>query len=277
MYRLILTLFFIPCIVMAGNPYATQAGPIHETKVDYAVYTSGIKALDASIAILERPGYYETDVRAKIRSGLYKILPWEGRFFSRGVTDNDDTQWRPRYHQATSTWKGDTDTDILEYDRHGVLIRAEEREEKKTSDKTSGKTTARPIPDEGTEALDMMTALLGSFRAPMNRVCNGDNKRIFDGKRVFDLSLTRLRTENLTASRYSNYDGPAVICSIEILPVAGFREKKRGYFALQQQAKENGQLPKIWLGQLNGYPTPLPVKMLIKSNYGSVVMHYRGN
>ena len=270
MYRLIIIFLFIPHIVLAGNPYATGGGPTHDIKVDYAVYTSGIKALDASIGIQQRPGYYETDVRAKIRSGLYKILPWEGRFFSRGVTRNN--QWRPRYHQASSTWKGETDTDILEYDRSGVLIRAMEREE----DNTSNKTTPRPIPDDATHALDMMTALLGSFRAPMDRVCNGENKRIFDGKRVFDLSLTRLRTEKLTTSRYSNYGGPAVVCSIEIFPVAGFRKEKRGYFALQQQAKENGQLPKIWLGQLNGYPTPLPVKMLIKSNYGSVVMHYRG-
>jgi hypothetical protein len=267
--RFIVALFITlaPAVTLAGDPYISRGGPEYEITVNYAVYASGFKALDASIRIVERANYYETDVRAKIRDGLYKILPWEGRFFSRGTTGGN--QWRPRFHRATSTWKGETDTDILEYDRSGILTRAAEVEE--------GVESTRNIPSEASKALDMMTALLGSFRDPMDQVCEGNNKRIFDGKRVFDLSLSRLRTDKLTTSRYSNYNGSAVVCDIEIIPVAGFRKEKRGYFALQEQAKKNGQLPKIWLGQLDGYPTPMPVKMLIKSNYGSVVMHYRGH
>ena len=77
-------------------------------------------------------------------------------------------------------------------------------------------------------------------------------------------------------NRYSMYHGPAEICTIEIKPDGGhWREKPRGWMSLQEQAKGQGKLPRLWYADLPESPLPLPTKFIIKTDYGAMVMHLK--
>jgi hypothetical protein len=78
----------------------------------------------------------------------------------------------------------------------------------------------------------------------------------------------------MEANKYNRYNGMAEICEVEIVPVAGkWRDKPRGWMNIQGQAKEKGQLPRLWFGQVEeGFPA-IPVRMTIKTNYGTMLMH----
>ena len=97
---------------------------------------------------------------------------------------------------------------------------------------------------------------------------------IFDGKRRFKLTFAHQGTVQLAKSKYNLYNGPAVECSVEVEPIAGkWYDKPRGWISIQEQGRERGKIPTVWFAQMDEGQTAVPVKVRVKTAYGTLFMH----
>lgn len=87
---------------------------------------------------------------------------------------------------------------------------------------------------------------------------------IFDSKRRFDVTLSRLRTETLKPAEVSVARGEAVVCAARMTRIAGYDEED-----LRKNAYEKDP-PKLWLAAVDGLDRPIPVKMEMATSFGVV-------
>ena len=86
----------------------------------------------------------------------------------------------------------------------------------------------------------------GAFLSAHSENPNGDLKvcnqtlPVFDGKQRFDLVLTPKRAVNVQRSATSGYTGPAVICRVKFIPIAGYQPDNPGIRLMQQTERDRG-------------------------------------
>jgi hypothetical protein len=235
-------------------------------RVTYGIYAGGFHVMDMQgIYTLQDDGY-DLKMDMKTVGMLGALAPWSGVIVSNGV--NKDIESFPRHHQFVATWRGKDEITTFTFDEKGDLTSYILREDDGT------------VKDEMPVAevmagspVDMLSAL---FRVMNNDTCEMSPLAL-DGKRSFEMVFTSKGEVMMEPSRYSVYSGPAEICEIEIVPVAGkWREKPRGWMSLQGQAKGKGQLPRLWFGRVRDDMPPIPVRFTIKTDYGSMLMHLQG-
>ncbi len=104
-------------------------------------------------------------------------------------------------------------------------------------------------------------------------MCEGEAD-IFDGSRRFTLYFKDRGEVQLEASRYNMYEGAARYCTGEIEPKGGkWHEKPRGWLSIQEQGRKKGTLPSMWMGHVDGLSYAVPVKIMVKTDYGALMMH----
>ena len=102
------------------------------------------------------------------------------------------------------------------------------------------------------------------------------SQKVLDGKRRFDMVFKSKGDETLESNKYNRFKGRTEICEVEIVPVAGkWREKPRGWMNIQGQAKAQGQLPQMWFGKVRKDMPAVPVRMMIKTDYGTMLLHLK--
>ena len=121
---------------------------------------------------------------------------------------------------------------------------------------------------------DVLTASLQAMKAVADRgVCEGSDE-VFDGKRRFKMVFRHKADDILTPTDYNVYEGPAARCEVEVLPVSGaWHKKPRGWASIQEQGRNKGSLPTVWLAKIDDEGPAVPVKMRVKTNYGTLFMH----
>ena len=61
---------------------------------------------------------------------------------------------------------------------------------------------------------------------------------------------------------------------MEIKPVAGgWSEKPRGWLSIQEQGRDRGMMPTVWLANVSDDGPAVPVKIRVKTAYGTLFMH----
>lgn len=235
----------------------------------YEVYAGGIHAVQAVMQLdLTQPKKYDVSLQAQTRGFLGSLAPWEGTFESNGWLADSAEAYIPAEHVSTAIWREDRETKEYKYNKDrtfsGLFITEHEqptRKEKVDSELTDGTT-------------DILSAALNVFQnVSQGQNCNGTSE-IFDGKRRFEIAFKQQKNETLQASKYNIYEGQAVQCTVEIKPVAGeWHKKPRGWMSIQEQGRERGTMPTIWLGQLFENGPFLPVKIRVKTDYGTLFMH----
>jgi hypothetical protein len=233
----------------------------------YDVYAGGFHVLQANVTIdYPETGRYSIFMGAKTYGMLGKLAPWHGTFESKGWTLESGLQ--PEIHQSITTWRAEEEINTYKYNRDGSF--------KNYSVKESGKdievVEVEPELTEGT--IDAFTAGLKVFEnVAAGDSCNGVSE-VFDGKRRFEQVFKSIRQETLSSSKYNIYTGPAHECTLEIVPVAGkWHDKPRGWMSIQEQGRERGTMPTIWLASMaDGLPA-VPVKIRVKTAYGTLFMH----
>jgi hypothetical protein len=116
--------------------------------------------------------------------------------------------------------------------------------------------------------VDPMTALLidvpgqGETVAPpacVNRIA------VFDGRMRYDLHLVFKRVEHVKAE--SGYQGPAVVCAIQFLPLAGYDPGRSAIRYLRAQRDME-----IWLAPLTGTRLMVPFRFAVPTPIGLGVL-----
>lgn len=235
----------------------------------YAVYAGGIHVVEASLDITyPKDDRYRIFLDAKTRGFLSTLAPWEGTFESAGWRLKGEPPLRPEMHESVAIWRGEPDTKEYRYTKEGGFVDLHVTEDNKPRKKEK-------IEDEVTQGTtDAFTAGLVVMEAvAKGGKCEGSSE-VFDGKRRFEQIFKDKGTEGLTANDYNIYSGPSTKCTIEIKPVSGeWSKKPRGWLSIQEQGREKGTLPTVWMGKFSEDGPALPVKILVKTAYGTLVMH----
>jgi hypothetical protein len=130
-----------------------------------------------------------------------------------------------------------------------------------------------PVTKEQLEGvLDPMS---GAFLTAHSQNPNGDPEvcrqtlPVFDGKQRFDLVLTPKRTVSVQRKTQGGYAGPAVICRVKFIPIAGYRPDNPG-IRLMSQTDEI----EVWLVPVRGTYMYVPYRIVLPTpvGYGSALV-----
>ena len=253
---------------MLASPSAVNAAEGPKQELVYEVYASGFHVVQAKLHIdLTNPKKYDIGLGADTRGFLGKIVPWNGTFESNGwVIKNGE--YRPKQHKSTASWRGETDVKDYQYGKDGSFKGL-------TITKDDKPPEPKDVDAELTDGtIDVLTATLSMLTAyPLTNECAGESE-IFDGKRRFKLAFSHKKTETLKSSKYNIYEGEASQCIVEVTPVAGnWGDKPRGWLSIQEQGRDRGTLPTVWIGQMSEDGPAVPVKIRVKTAYGTLFMH----
>ncbi len=234
----------------------------------YEVYAGGIHAVQAELNIdYSGNDRYEVNLAAKTRGFLAKLAPWHGTFESKGWINNDGGL-QPELHKSTATWRDEPEVKEYNYSRSGnfeSLVITEH-------DKAPEKPELEDALTQGT--IDALTAtLLVMEKAGEGHKCEGTSE-VFDGKRRFEMIFVPQKQELLHPTRYNVYEGNTQLCTVEVKPLAGkWYDKPRGWLSIQEQGRERGTMPTIWMGKIAEDGLAVPVKILVKTAYGALFAH----
>ena len=235
--------------------------------LSYDVYTGGFKALHADFDVKLDPKAYDIAIEARTQGMIGGLFPWQGSYRTAGHTEKDVLI--PTQHTARSTWRKKEKLTEISYAPNGEVL--------KMTTSEGGKTvTSRDIKPELTQdSVDLLTGTLLMIQsAKITDKCEGSIP-VFDGKRRYNLVLKGNEMDEIRKSDYSIYSGPALKCTLNVEPVAGFKPKdqKRGWMAVQNHTLARKKPPTIWFAAVEPGGPVVPVRMEISSDYGAAVAH----
>ena len=204
---------------------------------------------------------------AKTRGLLGSLAPWHGTFESHGWTMANGER-RVQQHKSTTTWRDEQEIKDYAYGKDGKFIKITIDEHDKPSEV---KDIDAEITNGTTDALTATLLVLENFNK--DGKCEGSSK-VFDGKRSFEQVFVHEENVELSASKYNIYDGPAAECTVEVKPLKGkWHEKPRGWMSIQEQGRDRGMMPTVWVASMEEGAPAIPVKIRVKTAYGTLFMH----
>lgn len=233
----------------------------------YDVYAGGFKTLAAALRMELKPAQYDMTLDARTQGALGHLFPWSGNYHTKGKPVAKTP--RPAAHTARSAWDRDEQVTEMSFNAQGTLQKITTHEDGRTTTKSEFD------PALTTGAADLLTAALMIFQnTGHSGKCDGSFP-VFDGKRRFNIVLSDAGEDAIKPNRYSVYNGPALRCTVKVVPVGGFRKKdaRRGWMAVQAHTEARKKPPTLWLARLEENGPVVPVRMEIASDYGSVIAH----
>jgi len=133
----------------------------------------------------------------------------------------------------------------------------------------------RDIPVTKQQLEGVLDPMSGAFLSAHSENPNGDLKvcnqtlPVFDGRQRFDLVLTPKRAVNVQRSAASGYNGPAVICRVKFIPIAGYQPDNPG-IKLMTETDEI----EVWLIPVRGTYMYVPYRIVLPTpvGYGSALV-----
>ena len=234
----------------------------------YEVYAGGIHAVQGRLDMdMRKPGRYDFIMQATTRGFLASMIPWKGTFQSHGWKLKGN-KLQPQMHQSTASWREEIDIKKYLYNKNGTFKALHITDQHSDNE-------LREVDDELTNGtVDTLTAALQVFEHYSETgKCEGESE-VFDGKRRFKQIFTHQKNVELTKSKYNIYEGPAAECTVEVVPISGaWHKKPRGWLSIQEQGREKGTMPTVWIAQMSENGPAIPVKIRVKTQYGTLFMH----
>lgn len=234
----------------------------------FDVYAGGVHAVKADMVLdYSDKGRYRMFFEAQTRGLLGSIVPWTGTFESVGWAEKNGNRIVER-HESIAVWQKEREVKTYNYKRNegfqnltvtfsGKKPKVEEND---------------PVLTKGTT--DALTAMmLVMEKVSRGGKCEGQSE-VYDGSRRYALIFKHKQYVKLEASRYNVYSGPAIECTAEVKPIAGkWHKKPRGWMSIQEQGRERGTMPTVWFAQMRDYAVVVPVRVRVKTEYGTLFMH----
>lgn len=262
-------LFWGWALAASSAPASDADGPGSRTW-HYDVYAAGLHAVEADLTIgFAGRNRYETRLAARTRGFLGKVVPWDGWFETKGWRLAKD-RYQPETHRSVATWRDEHETKEYRYSRGGKFLGYRvEIKGKKPKEKFE-----RALADGTT---DLLSATLGVMQAvAAGKPCKGRSE-IFDGDRRYGVEFRSQGLETLRASEFASFSGDAERCEVEVFPVGGhWHAKPRGWMSIQEQGRIQGALPTIWLARIGKTGPAIPVRIRVKTEFGTLFMHMTG-
>ncbi len=237
----------------------------------YDVYAGGFHVVEASLDVdLAARNRYLLKLSAATRGMFADLAPWQGTFQTNGWYDTKQALPQPEIHFSDTNWRDEKELTEFLYNQDGSF-----KEYRVTNEKEKGPKDPEPgLPDNTTDVLSATLKVMNKVAS--SGQCEGTDK-IFDGARSYNIVFHHKQQVELKGSEYNVYSGPATECTIEVKPIAGkWHAKPRGWMSIQEQGRERGTMPTIWLAQMMQGQPAVPVKIRVKTEYGTLFMHLTG-
>jgi hypothetical protein len=260
----------LPCLVsiLSLLPAAAAHADENTHKLAYEVYAGGIHAVQTSIDITITDDRYDFVMDAKTRGFLGRLAPWEGIFESHGWVLDNGKKLQPELHKSTTSWRDELDVKEYNYNKDGTFDSLLITDTHSTRDKRD---VAADLTNQTIDALTATLQVLNDYNT--TKICEGQAD-VFDGKRRFKQHFQHTKNTTLTSSKYNIFDGEAAQCIVEVTPIAGkWHEKPRGWLSIQEQGRDRGTMPTVWIGKITKDGPAIPIKVRIKTAYGTLFMH----
>ncbi len=234
----------------------------------YDVFAGGFHVVSADLLVdLTKKTNYNLRLGAYTHGMLAKLAPWNGVFDTKGWYDTRTSLPRPQIHSSNTTFRDEKEIIEFLYNRDGSF-----HEFRMFNEDKNGKQPPQPkLSDNTTDVLSSTLAVMNGMAKTGK--CEGKD-RIFDGSRSYDLIFRHQQDVVLKATKLNVYAGPAIECTVEVKPIAGrWHEKPRGWMSIQEQGREKGTMPTIWFARMATGETYVPVKIRVKTDYGTLFMH----
>jgi len=241
-------------------------------EMSYDVYAGGFHVVAANLDVdLSKTGRYSLELSAHTRGFLGSLAPWEGTFETHGWYDQKSKKAQPELHKSTTIWRDEPEVKEYLYNRDGSF------KEFLVTDKHVDQDVRDVSEDLTQETIDALTATLDVMQAiAEGGKCEGSDE-VFDGKRRFKLVFEHQEDVMLESSNYNVYEGPASKCTVEVVPMGGdWHKKPRGWLSIQEQGRDKGTMPTMWMAQIDPDGPAVPVKIMVKTDYGALIMHLTG-
>lgn len=238
----------------------------------YDVYAGGFHVVDAKLDVdLNPKGKYRLELSAATQGFLRNLAPWDGVFLTHGWRDGKTGVVRPELHESVTVWKDEKETKTYRYNKDGTF------REYRIKDPENNGEPKDVDPALTQHTTDALTATLSVMQEIAKKnVCEGSDE-VFDGKRRYKMIFQHKQDVALKGTQYNVYAGPAVECTIEVKPVAGeWHKKPRGWMSIQEQGRERGTMPTVWFAKMADNMPAIPVKIRVKTEYGTLFMHLTG-
>ena len=264
MKKLALKAFFLKKIILITLLFNTSSHA-ETTEFTYQVYAGGLHVVEAKLNFDIIDQKYDISLGANTRGWLASMVPWEGTFQTNGKLHGE--QFTPALHQSIAIWDNEKETKTFTYKNNNLeTFTIDEHNKPPVTPEVD------PVLSDGTK--DILSATLEVMNHMIKTSeCTGESD-IFDGKRRFTLYFKDKGEQSLTKSKYNIFSGPARYCSVEIEPRGGkWHSKPRGWLSIQEQGRQKGSLPSVWMAKVENFEFAVPVKILVKTDYGALVMH----
>lgn len=240
----------------------------HAQTMTYEVYAGGINAVQAELDVIyQTQERYRVALAAQTKGFLGKLVPWSGTFETNGWRKPDGTE-QPELHKSTAIFDSEEDIKEYNYGKDGSFksLRVIEAGKDETPESLDDE-LVQGTTDALTATLNVMQSVAESGK------CEGEDE-VFDGKRRFKMVFRHVADDMLTPTEYNVYEGQAARCEVEVVPMTGeWHEKPRGWASIQEQGREKGSLPTFWLAKIDEQGPAVPVKLRVKTDYGTLFMH----
>ena len=233
---------------------ASGTGPIN-LKVDYAVALGGFDLGRADVEANINGGAYQLDAFIKTEGIAEQFFETTFALESQGTFAGN----RVKPNRFVSTYRDEDSSRRVEltYPSRGAPVMA-----------------AEPAYGDGfgphvqlNDVLmtqDPVSALLLPTRNTSASPCDR-SLPLFDGRRRYDLQLREDGMTEMNGAE-SAYNGPAMRCTVGMLPVAGYERKT----LIKLLAREDSI--RVWLAPLEGSDVWVPVRLTLRTPFGGAVM-----
>ncbi len=237
-------------------------------KMKFEVFAGGLHVVKANMELDYRDeGQYSMIFDAETRGVLGTVAPWNGSFESRGsIVEN--RKLVPKLHESIAMWRDEKEVKSYNFNNDGSfkdLVTLYKHKKPKTK-----------VPDEALTkgTIDALTATMRIMEYVSDGgECDGSSE-VFDGKRRYELIFRHKGFVNLKKSRHNAYSGVAAECTVEVKPISGaWHKKPRGWLSIQEQGRERGMMPTVWFAQVVKNAVVVPVRVRVKTAYGTMFMH----
>ncbi|MCB9988155.1 MAG: DUF3108 domain-containing protein [Rhodospirillales bacterium] len=258
---------------MLAGPAMAQGSSLGKNiqTMTYEVYAGGINAVQAELDVAyENDKRYAMKLSARTKGFLAKLAPWKGSFETLGWLKKDGVD-RPEEHKSVSVWKEEEEVKTYQYAPDGSFKDYKVIEDGRDyTPKELDEALTKGTTDAMTATLEVMKKVADGGK------CEGSSE-VFDGRRRYELVFSHESDDTLDSSRYNIYGGTAARCQVEVKPLAGaWHKKPRGWMSIQEQGREKGSLPTVWLAKISEDGPAVPVKIRVKTEYGTLFMHLVG-
>ena len=229
-----------------------------ELTFGYQLAWGNLTLADAEVSYRQSGSHYHLVSSGRTSGFLELFFSWHGRAETKGLLRADGR--RPLLHRHEGVWEDKTRW--TQVDWNGAAVPKTEAEPPPDLE------VVTPVPDESVAGTsDPFTVLLSVLdRLAATGRCDAEAK-IWDGRRRYDLSVTHLGEETLTADRPWAYEGDAVACALDFERIGGFWREAASWREPDETAPQRRV---VWAAEAAPGRWVL-VRAEMETRYGSVV------